>query len=113
MGIVSGEQAPGNGKCMKVCAGSTGRTTTDWENTGSDAIFLDVDISECDFIKIPTITSSIEGSAWHWKVVGTASIYSTTASSFRMYLEGIQYNVQQYAEAKSWNVEWVAVGYTC
>jgi len=111
--IVSGEQGPGNEKCMKVCAGSTGRGTTDWNDAGTDAVYYDVDISDCKFITVPTVTSAIEGTGAHWKSLGTASIYDTSTSSFRMYLRHITVNVQDLVEEKFWNVEWIAVGYTC
>jgi len=112
--IVSGEQAAGNEKCMKVCAGSTGRTTTDWTNYSVDGIYYDVDISDCGFRTVPTVTTAIEGSSSHWVSLGTSSIYSTSPSAFRIYLKNTYANPQEgFAEKHKWNVEWIAVGYTC
>jgi len=112
--IVSGEQAPGNEKCIKVCAGTTGRDTTDWNDFSTVGVYYDVDISDCKFITVPTVTSAIEGSESHWRFVGTASIYHTSTSSFRMYLRHIHYDdIQDYADEENFNVEWIAVGYTC
>jgi len=112
--IVSGEQAAGDEKCMKVCAGSTGRSTTDWRNSSSDGIYYDVDISDCGFKTIPTVTTSIEGSAGHWLSLGTSSIYNTSPSAFRIFLKNTYHNPQGgVAENYKWNVEWIAVGYTC
>jgi len=112
--IVSGEQAPGDEECMKVCAGSTGRTTTDWTNYSSDGIFYDVDISDCGFKTIPTVTTAVEGAAGHWVSLGTSSIYNTSPSAFRIYLKNTYSNPQGgKAEGWKWNVEWIAVGYTC
>jgi len=112
--IVSGEQAAGNEKCMKVCAGSTGRTTTDWTNYSSDGIYYDVDISDCGFKTVPTVTTAVEGSSNHWTTLGTSSIYNTSPSSFRIYLKSTLTNLQGgAAESRKWNVEWIAVGYTC
>merc|ERR1719285_1226872 len=99
--IVSGEQAAGDDKCIKVCAGTTGRDT-DWYDTSSNGVYYDVDISDCDFITIPTVTTSIEGKSYHSLATGTASIYNTYMNP-----QG------GYAESKQWNVEWIAVGYTC
>lgn len=69
--IVSGEQAAVNEKCMKVCAGSTGWTTTDWTNYSSQDVYYDVDISDCGFKTIPTVTTAVEGSSSHWRSLGT------------------------------------------
>merc|ERR1711920_1102073 len=112
--IVSGEQAAGNEKCMKVCAGSTGRTTTDWTDYSSDGIYYDVDISDCGFKTIPTVTTAVEGAGGHWVSLGTSSIYNTSPSAFRIYLKNTHSNPQGgKAEGWKWNVEWIAVGYTC
>jgi len=109
--IVSGEQAAGDENCMKVCAGSTGRTTTDWVSYYSSGIYYDVDISDCGFKTVPTVTTAVEGSSHHWTSLGTSSIYNTSPSSFRIYLS--QSGAQATAEAYNWNVEWIAAGYTC
>jgi len=109
--IVSGEQPAGDETCMKVCAGSTGRTTTDWTYYSSTGIYEDVDIGDCGFTTIPTVTTSIEGSGNHWTATGTSSIYDVTTSSFRIYLSHASQTGN--AEQKKWNVEWIAVGYTC
>jgi len=93
--IVSGEQPAGDEKCMKVCAGSTGRSTTDWTNYGGDGIYYDVDISDCGFKTIPTVTTAIEGSSSHWVSLGTSSIYNTSPSAFRIYLKNSYKNPQK------------------
>jgi len=112
--IVSGEQPAGDEKCMKVCAGSTGRSTTDWRNNEGSGIYYDVDISDCGFKTIPTVTTAIEGSSSHWVSLGTSSIYNTSPSAFRIYLLNTYMNPRNgQAEKYKWNVEWIAVGYTC
>jgi len=109
--IISGEQPAGSETCIKVCAGSTGRSTTDWTYHTSESIYEDVDISDCGFITIPTVTTSIEGKGNHWMASGTSSIHKVTTTSFRLYL----YHSTKIgkAEQHEWNVEWIAVGYTC
>jgi len=112
--LVSGEEAPGDEKCMKVCAGSTGRDTTDWVVTGSDTVYYDVDMSECNFITIPTVTTAIEGAKQHYRTFGTGSIYNSSPASFRINLVNLYTDPQGgFAESAKWNVEWIAVGYTC
>jgi len=112
--IVSGEQAAGDEKCVKVCAGSTGRKTTDWVDYHSDGLYYDVDISDCNFIRIPTVTTSVEGNGNHWKFTGTSSIYNTSPTTFRMYVQHLSRDIQdEKFETRTWNIEWIAVGYTC
>jgi len=111
--LVSGEDKAGASKCVKVCAGTTGRTKTTWVNySGNHGIYTDVDISRCGFVKTPTVTTSLEGSSSHWVASGTASVYNTSPSKFRIYIYKSSLRTKQ---AKSWkyNVEWIAVGYTC
>jgi len=110
--IVSGEQPAGDERCMKVCAGSTGRSTTDWTYYSSNGIYEDVDMSDCGFTAIPTVTTSIEGSL-HWKVTGSSSVYSVSTTSFRIYLSTSVAESSAEKAPYQWNVEWIAVGYTC
>merc|ERR1711920_209778 len=111
--IVSGEGTAGDAICMKVCAGSTGRTTTDWHDYGNDGLYYNVDISGCGFITVPTVTTSIEGTGYLYKILGTASIYNSTPTSFRIQVYYSGDPQGGFAESMKWNVEWIAVGYTC
>jgi len=110
--IISGEQPAGDETCTKVCAGSTGRSTTDWKYHSSSGIYEVVDISDCGFTTIPTITTSIEGNTYnHYTARGTSSIYKATTTSFTIYVKHESWTGK--AEEYEWNVEWIAVGYTC
>jgi len=109
--VVAAEQRIGNNKCVKVCAGTTGRMTTNWNVYGSNGMFMDVDISRCGYVKVPTVTTSIEGSANHWMALGTSSVYDVKPSRFRIYLRTSVSTTR--AKNYKWNVEWIAVGYTC
>jgi len=111
--VISGEYTAGSSKCVKVCAGTTGRKTSNWKNySGGNGIFTNVNMSSCGFIKTPTVTTSLEGSSSHWVATGTSSVYKATETSFSVY---IYKSKLQTSNAKSWNynVEWIAVGYTC
>ena len=75
-------------------------------------------MSGCDFVKIPTVTTSVEGpTGWHWELTATSSVYSTTATEFRIYLRhddpDLSNTLRQYATELMWNVDWIAVGFTC
>ena len=77
-------------------------------------MFVDVDMSECGFTKIPNVVTSVEGSSHHWMVSGASSVYSTTTTGFRVYLNNGAANLDKsQLDDKSWNIEWVAVGFTC
>jgi len=110
--VVTGEQGVGNQKCAKVCAGTTGRYKSKWRNYSRSGIVLDVDISRCGFARVPTIATSLEGATHHWKALGGSSVYHATSKGFRIYVHqnGIR---SGHAKTKRWNVEWIAVGYTC
>jgi len=111
--IVSGEQAAGDEKCRRVCAGTTGRTT-DWYDWGSTRVYYTVDISDCGFTTIPTVTTSLEGKADLTKAWGTSSLWNATPTSFKLVIKHDSYNLQGgFAEDRDWNIEWIAVGYTC
>jgi len=111
--IVSGEEAAGDENCIKVCAGTTGRDSTDWTYRDAHNINYVVDISDCNFVTIPTVTTSVEGRSWHYVTTGTASIYNTSPTSFKMYLKNTDIDLAgEKPESFDWNVEWIAVGYT-
>ena len=113
--MLNGEEANGDPKCAKVCSGTTGRKTTDWiDFSDTTGIYEQVDIRGCGFVKIPTITTSIEGYSYHWQVTGTSAVYSATSTSFRIYL-GANYpgTRKELAIEHLWNIEWIAVGFTC
>jgi len=110
--IVSGEQAAGDENCIKVCAGTTGRDT-DWYDSSTKRVYYDVDISDCDFITIPTVTTSLEGNGYIGMATGPASVYNASPTSFRVYIYSNDDPQNGRAEKWEWNVEWIAVGYTC
>ena len=112
--IVSGEEQSSEARCARVCAGTTGRGTTTWNDVSSNGVKLSVDISKCGFAKVPTVTTSVEGRTSQWRATGLAAVYSTTTTSFTMWVEGLQQNpTGGNAELWGWNVEWVAVGFVC
>ena len=110
--VVSGEENPREEGCAKVCAGTSGRGATNWVDFSSNGIYTDVDISKCGFVTIPTVTSSLEGTWNHWSTTGSSEIYDVTTSTFRIYLV-TSHGRGGGANERGWNVEWIAVGYTC
>ena len=111
--VVSGEEGVGEKTCAKVCAGSTGRTTTNWINFSAHGVYADVDISECGFVQTPTITSALEG-IFHWLSTGPATTYLATATSFRVYIRDTDWTRQNgKASSAGWKIAWTAAGFTC
>jgi len=111
--IVSAEDGVKDQRCAKVCAGTTGKKTTNWVNFSSTGIYTNVDMSGCGFVSIPTITTSLDGTTAHWDTTGSSEIYSSTATSFRIYIKTPSADRRGRANEYSWNIEWVAVGFTC
>ena len=78
---------------------------------------IHVDISGCGFVKIPTITTSLEGRGSHYQATGATSLYHATTSMFYVYITHPDVTsgttLRDWAKDYNWNIEWVAVGYTC
>jgi len=110
--IVSSQGKAGNAECAKVCAGTTKRGATAWKDYIVDGIVLEVDMSKCGFATVPTITTSLEGQTQHWTALGTSAVYHAAKDGFTIYLKKSE-GVKGGANKRKWNVEWVAVGYTC
>jgi hypothetical protein len=111
--IVNGEEENSDRKCAKVCSGTTGRNSTKFV-AYNDHTYVDVDMSECGFKKIPSVVTSVEGKSKHWRVGGASSVYGTTLTGFRVYLylkdAGIS---RSNLNGANWNIDWIAVGFTC
>ena len=113
--ILNGEEENSPDKCAKVCSGTTGRRDTDYEAYGNN-VYVDVDMTGCGFVKIPNVVISLEGSSHHWMALGTSSVYGTTPTGFRVHLNNVNAKVsggELNAEKYKWNIDWVAVGFTC
>lgn len=92
-----------------VCTGSTGRTTTNWVDYNA-GVFVDVDISECGFLTLPTITTSLDVYSANWETRGTSSVWSATNTKFSIFIQSSVRNA--VAKSDPWSVWWIAVGVT-
>ena len=115
--ILSVEEENGPDKCAKVCSGTTGRRITDYQDYHDGRnVYVDVDMTQCGFVKIPNVVISVEGRTKHWMALGTSSVYDTTSTGFRVHLNNADANApksQLNTEKYKWNIDWVAVGFTC
>ena len=113
--IISGEETLSQSNCARLCSGTTGRGTTAWKDySGPTGVWVDVDMSDCGFTKVPSVTASIEGTSTHWELTGTSSVYNTSPTSFRIYIGANRPNARtSIANKYKWNVDWIATGFTC
>ena len=74
---------------------------------GADTIYRNVDISGCGFTSAPIVSSSLTGSANHWKATGGSYQDRITATGFRVvvYLPGI---TTTKATIWNWKIGWIA-----
>jgi hypothetical protein len=88
-----------------LCAGASPRTT--WVQDGPDGIYMDVNTSFCGFSSTPGYFTSLAGTSSHAAVRGVASIYSPTATGFRVYINksGV---TTAYAVQRDWQINWRA-----
>ena len=109
--MVSAESGLRDPACVKICGGTTRRDSTNWTYLHSYIVSTTVDISDCGFVTVPTLTASVEGDGYHYINTGNSAVYHLSSSSFMMYLKNAESS--SYAATYHWNVEWIAIGYTC
>merc|ERR1712176_1642915 len=109
--IVSSEEELREPGCARVCAGTTKRGNTAWNDWSG--VWTDVDISQCGFVTIPTITTSMEARSNHYDSSGVTNIYSLTTTSFRVHVTDSDTQTGSDANNRLWTVDWVAAGFTC
>ena len=91
----------------RVCSGKT--RPEDWSAYSTDAIFVQVDISGCNFQSTPNIVVSLHGIDDHWLTLGTSSVYHAKATGFRVYLKMGSLTPQDAVD-KKYSIHYVAVG---
>ena len=101
-----------SGNKIKVVAGSTPVTTSNWKQYNSYMLYLDVDTSAAGFQNTPVYTTTLAGQGGNWWVTGGSSPYSTSPTGFRVYvgfIDGRSVSPQQ-AHDNDWHINWVAAG---
>jgi hypothetical protein len=72
-------------------------------------VYVDVDTSHAHFPRTPIYVCSLSGNTTHWKTTGGNSIYSPTATGFRVYVrwqDGTELTPET-ATANGWQVNWI------
>ena len=94
-----------------VCAGQTTPGATAWQQypSSSQGIYLDVNTSACGYTTEPRYITSLGGDTHHWMTTGATSIYSPTATGFRVYVFDNSGPVTPAdANARRWHITWQA-----
>ncbi|MEQ1734255.1 MAG: hypothetical protein ABL940_11305, partial [Bacteroidia bacterium] len=74
-------------------------------------IYIDVNTASAGFTSIPFYFSSMVGNTNHWTVTGVTSIYSPTATGFRIYLQSTTEDITPaIANTYGWYINWMGVG---
>jgi hypothetical protein len=96
----------------RVVIGSGVSPSNAWQQYtggGGPGIFIDVDTSHAQFPEQPVYVCSLHGNSDHWSTIGGSSIYSPTATSFRVYVrraDGSALTPQQ-AQSNGWHISWI------
>jgi hypothetical protein len=88
-----------------VCTGAS--PTNTWVQYNANTIYIDVNTSSCGFGSTPSYFTSLYGTSGHPDSIGATSIYSPTATGFRVYVKksGV---TPVYAAGRSWRIVWRA-----
>lgn len=68
----------------------------------------DIDTSSCGYSSTPKYFTSLSGNSNHWSTTGATSIYSETATGFRVYIWMKGGVSTSYAAARNWRINWIA-----
>jgi|SRR5216110_2373757 len=102
------------GILREIASGRTTPGATAWQpynppsNTG---VYVDVDTSAGGFRAPPVYVTSIGGNTSHWSTTGATSIYSPTATGFRVFVRWADGSALTPAQANSmgWHINWIGM----
>lgn len=96
--------------------GSTPPGSTDWKlyQDKPGALFVEVDTTGSGFTSTPTYFTSLGGLNQHWDLVGMSSVYSPTATGFRVYIKtptgaAKDWFTVENANKRGWHVNWFGI----
>ena len=108
--------------CLTTCVGSSGFGKTRWYGEPG-RVYTTVDISKCNFVDVPIMTTSLDGERFTDLVIGMTSPTHLDKSDFSITILGRVKTAWREnsswlpspsdAESWKWSVNWIAVGYTC
>ena len=99
---------------IKIASGKTQAGYTNWQQYGTDGIFVDIDTSAAGFSKTPNYVASLHGLGFLWETTGGSEIYNAQKDRFRVFVRFVtdqpaptpgQANSVDY----SWHIVWIGV----
>ncbi len=95
----------------RIASGRTTPGSTAWQVYSPTGIFLDVNTTAGKLTGTPVYVTSIGGNSSHWATTGATSIYSATATGFRVYVKWSDNNPLTPATANGfqWHINWIAM----
>lgn len=102
---VNWQAVPRSQSAEPVCHGGTSSSSTDWKYYAANAIYTDVDTSDCGYTSTPLVFTSIGGDAGHYDIRGATSIYRASPTGFRVYLHQSGITASE-AEQLGWHVNY-------
>jgi hypothetical protein len=82
-----------------------------WQVYGPTGIYVDINTSAAHLTGVPVYVTSLGGVNSHWATAGATSIYSATATGFRIYVKWLDNSPLTPAAANSaqWHINWIAM----
>lgn len=99
------------GETQLSCQGSSSAGsvfTSNWQQSSTDLIYLDVDTSQCAFTQIPEYFTTLSGTSDHSTAQGANAIYTPSATGFRVYVQKSGLTTD-YAKSRKWRIDWQAI----
>ncbi|MEA5592823.1 hypothetical protein [Rivularia sp. UHCC 0363] len=98
----------------RIASGRTTPGSTNWQQYNPPAnsgVYLDIDTTAGRFSGTPVYIASIGGNSSHWATIGASSIYSPTATGFRVYIRWVNGNPLTPAQADQykWHMNWIGM----
>lgn len=95
----------------RIASGRTTPGTTAWQVYNPNGIVLDVNTTAAHLTGAPVYVTSIGGTSNHWATTGATSIYSATATGFRVYVRYADGGPITPAQANGWqwHINWIAM----
>ena len=95
----------------RIASGATSPGVGWQQYPGGAGVFIDVDTSSGKFSTTPAYVTSLGGNSSHWATTGATSVYSPTATSFRVYVRWADGSplTPANASALGWHIRWIGM----
>ncbi|MEG4631273.1 hypothetical protein QUB56_16980 [Microcoleus sp. AR_TQ3_B6] len=96
---------------QRIASGNTPQGSTAWMLYSATGIYVDVNTSTGKFSSTPVYITSLGGTSNHWATTGATSIYSPTATGFRVYVKWSDSSPLTVAQANTngWHINWIGI----